>query len=121
MSRSSKLRRGFPSVDQLRRKPLVASLGIESLERRTLFSTFTVQNLADSGPDSLRQAVLDANTLAGADEIKFDRKLLGTIALTSGQLSITDDLTIHGPGADELTVSGSDNSRVFSIASATAT
>jgi hypothetical protein len=31
------------------------------LEDRTLLSTYSVSNLADSGPGSLRQAVLDAN------------------------------------------------------------
>ena len=98
-----------------------AVLGIEPLERRALFSIFTVQNLADSGEGSLRQAVLDANTLTGADEIKFDHKLSGTIALTSGQLTISDDLVIHGPSADEITVSGSDISRVFAIQSSGAT
>src|SRR5262249_20243649 len=33
------------------------------------------------------------------------------------QLSITDDLTIDGPGADRLAVSGNDASRVFRIGS----
>src|SRR5229473_905647 len=81
-------------------------LGIEVLEDRTLPSTFTVLNLADSGPGSLRQAVLDANDQPGADTIRFAHDLHGTIALTTGQLSITDDLAIDGPGANQLTVSG---------------
>src|SRR5262249_61846482 len=41
--------------------------------------------------------------------------LSGTIALTNGQLAITDGLTIDGPGADQLAVSGSLQSRVFNI------
>src|SRR5262245_63422917 len=88
---------------------------LELLEGRALPSTFTVLNLADSGEGSLRQAVLDANAQPGADTIAFADGLNGTIPLTSGQLSITDALTIDGPGADLLAVSGSQQSRIFSI------
>jgi hypothetical protein len=88
---------------------------IEALEDRALPSTFTVLNLADSGPGSLRQAVLDADAHPGADVILFAHGLHGTIALTSGELDITTDLTLRGPGANRLTVSGADASRVFGI------
>lgn len=78
-------------------------------------SNITVLNLADSGEGSLRQAVLDANTLLGSDTIHFAHGLQGTIALTTGQLSITDDLTINGPGANQLALSGNHQSRIFMI------
>src|SRR5262249_21324227 len=93
---------------------------LELLEGRTLPSTFTVLNLADSGEGSLRQAILDANSPAypGADVIRFADGLSGTIPLTGGQLSITDDLTIDGPGQNKLTVSGNTACRVFRIAGA---
>src|SRR5215203_5018950 len=71
---------------------------LQPLEDRTLPSTFTVLNLTDSDAGSLRQAIADANALAGADVIEFAPGLHGTIALTGGQLDITDDLTIDGPG-----------------------
>ena len=48
-----------------------ARLLLEALEDRTVPSTFTVQNLADSGPGSLRQAILAANANPGADVIRF--------------------------------------------------
>jgi hypothetical protein len=54
---------------------------------------------ADSGSGSLRQAVLDANAHLGIDTIHFDDGMHGTITLTSGELDITDGLTIDGPGA----------------------
>src|SRR5262245_40106325 len=73
---------------------------LELLEGRALPSTFTVLNLADSGIGSLRQAILDAN--ANPDAIGFADGLSGTIPLTTDQLSITDALTIDGPGADLL-------------------
>jgi hypothetical protein len=79
---------------------------------------FTVTNLADSGAGSLRQAIDDANLAAGADTITFG--VTGVIALTSGELEITDDITITGPGADQLTVDAGGNSRVFNIHPATA-
>jgi hypothetical protein len=82
---------------------------------RSVAGTFTVSNLADSGEGSLRQAVLDANALPGADAIVFADELQGTIALTGGQLSITDHLTIDGPGAGLLAVSGNHQSRVFNV------
>jgi hypothetical protein len=75
--------------------------------------TFHVTTLADSGPGSLRQAVLDANAFPGADTIVFS--VAGTITLTSGEILIMDDLVINGPGAAALTVSGNDQSRVFNI------
>src|SRR5262249_62359829 len=98
-----------------RRRPQRASLAVEALEDRTVPSTFTVLNLTDGGEGSLRQAVLDANALPGADEVRFADGLQGTIALGGVQLSITDHLTIQGPGAELLAVSGSGQSRVFEI------
>jgi hypothetical protein len=90
-------------------------LGVERLEDRTVPSTFTVGNLADSGPGSLRAAITAANTNPGADVIAFTPGLRGTVGLTSGDLGITDDVEIDGPGANNLAVSGSDASRVFRI------
>ncbi|MFO0848286.1 MAG: hypothetical protein U0871_06990 [Gemmataceae bacterium] len=96
-------------------------LTVESLNDRVVPSTFTVGNLSDNGPGSLRQAVVDANANPGADLIRFAPAARdGTITLASGQLGITDDLTIDGPGADRLAVSGNDASRVFLIASGVA-
>jgi hypothetical protein len=76
-------------------------------------ATFTVTNLNDSGPGSLRQAIIDANTTPGPDTVTFT--VTGTITLTSGQLTVTDDLTIDGPGAASLTVSGNNASRVMQV------
>ncbi|MDB5330006.1 MAG: hypothetical protein JWP03_1157, partial [Phycisphaerales bacterium] len=42
---------------------------LEVLEARTLFSVFVVNNTADAGPGSLRQAILDANLNPGADAV----------------------------------------------------
>ncbi|MBA3480729.1 MAG: hypothetical protein H0T51_02840 [Pirellulales bacterium] len=97
-----------------RRRPTSRPMRLEALEDRCLLTAFTVTNLLDSGPDSLRAAVEAANANPGADVIDF--ATTGTIALTSGQLDITDSLTINGPGAGALTVSGNHVSRVFGLA-----
>lgn len=95
-----------------------ARLSVEHLEDRTVPSTFMVQNLADGGVGSLRAAVADANANPGTDLIRFAHSARdGTIALTSGELSLTDSVRIDGPGASRLAVSGSDLSRVFRIGS----
>lgn len=76
-------------------------------------ATFTVTNLDDSGPGSLRQAVLDANGAAGADVIQFQAGLTGSIVLSSGQLLVSDSVDIQGPGAADLAVTGLGDSRLF--------
>ncbi|MBB1089707.1 hypothetical protein HUU61_00240 [Rhodopseudomonas palustris] len=79
-------------------------------------ATYTVINLRDSGAGSLRQAIADANaTLGVADTIAFDPGVTGTITLTTGEMQITDKLTINGPGAAVLTISGNQSSRIFLV------
>ena len=78
-------------------------------------ASFTVSNLFDSGAGSLRQAILDTNALPGADIIDFAPDLSGTINLTSGELLITDSLTLNGPGFELLTIDAQQLSRVFDI------
>src|SRR5262249_57460685 len=76
--------------------------------------TLTGRNALDRGAGSLRGAVAAANANPGPDAIAF--AVTGSIALTSGQLDLTDSVTINGPGASALTVSGNHASRVFAIA-----
>ncbi len=64
--------------------------------------TFNVTTLADGGGGSLRQALSDANSMAGPDTITFS--VNGTINLESSLPSINDNVTINGPGANLLTV-----------------
>lgn len=88
----------------------------EPLEDRTLLSVFSVANLDDAGPGSLRQAILDAEADLNpdADVIQFAQRLKGTIKLSS-PLTVNSSLTIDGPGAGWLAVSGGGNTRVFKI------
>ncbi|MFM7071860.1 MAG: DUF4347 domain-containing protein, partial [Planctomycetota bacterium] len=63
-----------------------------------LLAAFTVTNTNDSGAGSLRQAILDANSLAGTDTISFNISGSGlqTIVLASALPTITDIVTIDG-------------------------
>ena len=63
--------------------------------------TITVTNTNDSGAGSLRQALAIANN---GDKINF--AVTGTITLTSDGLGITKNVTISGPGANQLAVDG---------------
>ncbi|MFZ0826557.1 MAG: fibronectin type III domain-containing protein [Verrucomicrobiia bacterium] len=80
-------------------------------------NTFTVTNLLDGAPGSLRACIAAAQS--GADTINFQAPAYGnqtiTIPLTN-ELDITTNLTITGLGAGVLTISGQNHSRVFNIA-----
>ena len=78
-------------------------------------ATFTVTTTTDSGTGSLRDALDQANRNVGADTITFAAGLSGTIVLSSGAIDIFDAVTINGPGATRLRVSGNNASRIFRI------
>jgi Domain of unknown function (DUF4082)/Bacterial Ig-like domain/Divergent InlB B-repeat domain/Protein of unknown function (DUF1036) len=89
-------------------------------EIRATFATanprvFIVSNRNDDGIDSLRQAILDANSNAGDDTIVFIDGLKGEITLINGELDITDSVVIDGPGANVLSISGNKATRIFKI------
>ncbi len=79
-------------------------------------TTYTVTSASDAGNGTcaatctLRDAITAANANSGADTILFASNLSGdTITLDiagKGHIPITDSLTIQGPGANLLTVSG---------------
>jgi hypothetical protein len=80
---------------------------------RARAATYTVINTDASGPGSLRQAILDANSSVGHDTIDFG--VSGTIVLTDALPAISDDLTVTGPGSDQLDISGANTYRVFTV------
>lgn len=76
-------------------------------------------SLADSGPGSLRQAILDANATPGDDTIPIE--VTSTINLAGALPTLSSNLTIEGPGANLLTVrrhSGG-NYRIFEVQAGT--
>ncbi|MEM9543098.1 MAG: DUF4347 domain-containing protein [Cyanobacteria bacterium P01_E01_bin.42] len=95
-----------------------ASLGFvpEVLENYAgKLAIFTATNGNDTGTGSLREAIADANGSTGADEIRFSGVTL--VDLTSGELGITDELTITG-GTTNVTVqrnAGAADFRIFNV------
>jgi len=108
---------------------------LETLEDRLAPATLTVNSLADNTSDTsvltLRDAVtlvnnggnpaslgqssmpagwaaqIDTSSAFGSnDGIDFAPGLSGTITLSSGELDLTQNVTINGPGAGQLAVSG---------------
>src|SRR5881398_2529978 len=76
-------------------------------------ATITVTNNRDSGAGSLRQALADAHN---EDTINFDSSLNGqTITLTSGELVVNKNVSINGPGPNNLAVDANHASRVFHV------
>jgi hypothetical protein len=88
------------------------------LSAASFAATFTVTNTSDAGVGSLRQAILDANANMNGpgvvDEIVFAFGVTGTIFL-DGQMTITDDVTISGPGAGVITIDAQTVGRIFLI------
>ena len=79
-----------------------------------VLATFTVTSVNDSGAGTLRQAITDANTNAGADTIAFNIAGTGvhTITPTSALPTITGQVTIDGytqTGASVNTLATGDN------------
>lgn len=77
-----------------------------------LAATLTVTNLGDAGDGTLRSAIEQA---AAGDTINFQLGLQGTITLGSPLPVLDFDLTIEGPGANMIIVSGANQNRVFFI------
>src|SRR5207237_8319312 len=80
-----------------------------------------VTSTADSGAGSLRQIILDS---CDGATITFDTagafSTPQTITLTTGELAITKNLTIIGPGtaANAVTISGTNATRVSNVTTA---
>jgi hypothetical protein len=85
-------------------RTLVLSALLASVAGICAANTYTVTSTGDSGPGTLRQAILDANANPGADTIEFNIVGSGvhTIAPASALPAITGPVTINGysqPGA----------------------
>jgi hypothetical protein len=75
----------------------------------------TVSSSADTGAGTLRQALVQANgDPRNSYVIRLPNTLGGTITLASA-LSVTGNITIVGPGAGNLTISGNDASRILTV------
>lgn len=102
----------------LKLRPLAAGMALAGCPWLCMAASFTVDSAADAGPGSLRAVLAEANATGGEPhDIHFDLPPATTIVLTSGELAVTRSVNFHGPGAEDLIVSGSQQSRIFNIES----
>jgi len=78
-------------------------------------ATFAVLNTNDSGPGSLRQAIEDSNSIPGTDTITFGPAATDAILLASPLPTLTDHVSLLGPGAGVLRIDGNGAFRVLDI------
>ena len=113
-----------------RRRISNTQIEYQTLESRNLLAAITVTTLADNGNlsdglISLREAIVATNTNTAfgdapagdvdGDSIRIAPALIGqTVALSSGELEITDDLVIRGFGT---TIEAAPGERIFSVSS----
>jgi hypothetical protein len=94
----------------------VVAVGIvllfQAMTSATHATTITVTSTADSGPGTLRAALASAGN---NNVIDFALTYPATITLTGGELFVTNNITIAGPGAANLTISANNSSRVFTV------
>jgi hypothetical protein len=93
--------------------PLFLGFGI--LATRAAF--YTVSTIADSGPGSLRQAILDANGNPGNDSILFTTN--GRVTLAEALPMVTDNTAILGSGKEQLAISGNNAVQILSFQAGT--
>jgi predicted outer membrane repeat protein len=84
--------------------------------------TFYVEQTGDAGDGTcdatctLRDAIDDANANTNQyDYVFFQPTVTGNVALTAGQIPITDSVYIYGNGPDVNTITAAPNSRIFDV------
>ncbi len=95
---------------------------LERLEARIAPAVLTVTSALDDGsPGTLRQVLASTHLTPEADVIVFQFSAPTTFITLQSEIPITDAVTIDGPGAGHLVISGNGHSRIFNIDDATAT
>ena len=102
------------------RRPHARRPSLERLEDRTVLSTISlvVTTLADTGVGTLRSAITMADQGAASKSyvIKFSVTLPATIDLLSALPDLSNNISIKGPGASDLTVQRDPNATaLFSV------
>lgn len=125
VSSSVSITKANPCPPILQMRTLIQLSMVAFLQATCLAATFEVTTTADSGPGSLRQVLADANNNGAGDTITFSNGSNGsvnfhddeaeTITLGGTELLAYTNMTIVGPGAGKLSISGNQLSRVFQM------
>src|SRR3954470_10106911 len=94
--------RFFSRMSPPRHRNLSRRFRLLRLEDRLAPAAFVVTSTADTGVGTLRNQIIATNGAGGADTITFDKTVFATvqtIKLTSGEIAVSDSLTITGPAA----------------------
>lgn len=80
-------------------------------------SPIFVENLSFNDPGSLRQALLNAPAAPAVSDILFDPALFAVPATLrfGSQISVDRNVSIHGPGAQRLSLNGGRQARVLAV------
>jgi hypothetical protein len=124
--RAQYLNRFLPTRNRrLQRDTLLRKAVIDSLELRTMLSTYTVNTSVDNGSTGsglagpLRWVIQQADNATGSQTITFASSVT-TIDLNGTALDIdksNGQLTIDGPGAGALTINAMGNSNAITVSS----
>jgi predicted outer membrane repeat protein len=105
---------------------LLIAVGMFAGSNALAATTYTVTTLADATGSctgasctTLRAAIMEANSASG-NTINFTG-LSGIITLTSALPAITQSMTVAGPGAGNLAISGNNAYQIFNINNSSAT
>jgi hypothetical protein len=78
-------------------------------------ATHVVSTNDDSGLGTLRQAIIDANADVTPPVIVDASTIGGTITLSTGEIAITNGMSVQGPGASIATIDANHASRIFNV------
>ena len=106
---------GAPMRLLLRKLQLFTGLLAAGLVLPALATDLVVDNLDDDGPGSLRQAIELANDSPSPGVIQFEASLNGVLTLLSPLPTITVNLDIVGPGAQQVSISGNQIHQIVGI------
>jgi len=97
---------------------LTANLTVSGTLLTPSVAPILVTNANNSGSGSLRDAIAIASTNVGDDQISFDSNLTGSTISLLTPLTINDlsgYLSLTGPGASNLSISGGGSTGIFSV------
>lgn len=117
------LAKPIDQTDGSRRIGTAPDIGAIEYTPVTLPGVLTVDSAAPSadglftpGSLQLEEAVLIANQRGGSTEIRFADSLLGeSLPLSGEELVLASDITLSGPGADQLTIDARGLSRIVRV------